>query len=142
MDEECDEVRFDGPVVVVTGGGRGLGREYAVLLAARGAQVLVNDVGTATDGHGASLAPARAVVEEIRAAGGQAMADGHDVAGAAGARALVAAALERWGRLDALVNNAGISILRPLGELTDEECRRVMPGTSPAAKPSSRPGTR
>ncbi|MFJ3623343.1 SDR family NAD(P)-dependent oxidoreductase [Streptomyces iakyrus] len=81
---------------------------------------------TATDGHGASPAPARAVVEEIRAAGGHAPADGHDVAGAAGARALVAAALERWGRLDSLVNNAGISNPRPLSELTGEECRRVM----------------
>ncbi|GGW13721.1 putative short-chain dehydrogenase/reductase [Streptomyces capoamus] len=126
VDERGDEVRFDGRVVVVTGGGRGLGREYALLLAARGAQVVVNDVGTGTDGHGTSPAPARAVVEEIRAAGGQAHADGHDVASADGARALTATALERWGRLDALVNNAGISILRPLAELTDDECRRVL----------------
>jgi NAD(P)-dependent dehydrogenase (short-subunit alcohol dehydrogenase family) len=66
------------------------------------------------------------VVEEIRAAGGQALADGYDVATAAGARALAAAALERWRRLDALVNNAGIAILRPSDELTDDECLRVL----------------
>ncbi|MET8168219.1 SDR family NAD(P)-dependent oxidoreductase [Streptomyces sp. NPDC005329] len=121
-----DEIRFEDRVVVVTGGGRGLGREYALALAARGARVVVNDVGTGIDGRGASPSPAHAVAEEIRLLGGQAVADVHDVATVHGARALTRAAVERWGRLDGLVNNAGISIMRPLGELSDEECRRVL----------------
>src|SRR5690242_6169956 len=121
-----DEIRFEGRVAVVTGGGRGLGREYALFLAARGATVVVNDVGTGIDGRGASPSPARAVAEEIRSLGGEAVADVHDVTTAAGARALTAAALDAGERLDVLVNNAGVSILRPLGELTDEECRRAL----------------
>ncbi|OQR64582.1 3-oxoacyl-ACP reductase [Streptomyces maremycinicus] len=121
-----DEIRFDERVVVVTGGGRGLGREYALFLAARGARVVVNDMGTGIDGRGASTSPAHAVAEEIRLRGGAAVADVHDVATTLGARALTRAAVERWGRLDVLVNNAGISIMRPLGELSDEECRRVL----------------
>ncbi|MFB7781286.1 SDR family NAD(P)-dependent oxidoreductase [Streptomyces vinaceus] len=121
-----DEIRFEGRVAVVTGGGRGLGREYALFLAARGATVVVNDVGTGIDGRGASPSPARAVAEEIRSLGGDAVADAHDITTAAGVRDLTAAALDARGRLDVLVNNAGISILRPLGELSDEECRRVL----------------
>ncbi|MFE2876132.1 SDR family NAD(P)-dependent oxidoreductase [Streptomyces roseus] len=121
-----DEIRFEGRVAVVTGGGRGLGREYALFLAARGAAVVVNDLGTGIDGRGASPSPAHAVAEEIRSLGGQAVADVHDIATAAGARALTATALDGLGRLDVLVNNAGISILRPLGELSDEDCRRVL----------------
>ncbi|MCX5384520.1 SDR family NAD(P)-dependent oxidoreductase [Streptomyces sp. NBC_00083] len=121
-----DEVRFDGQVAVVTGAGRGLGREYALLLAARGARVAVNDVGTGIDGRGASPSPAHEVAEEIRRLGGEAVADVHDISTPDGARALTRGAMERWGRLDILVNNAGISILRPLGELQDEECGRVL----------------
>ncbi|MET9364446.1 SDR family NAD(P)-dependent oxidoreductase [Streptomyces sp. NPDC006632] len=121
-----DEVRFDGRVAVVTGAGRGLGREYALLLASRGARVVVNDMGTGTDGRGASPSPAHEVAEEIRRRGGEAVADVQDISTAAGAQALTRTATDRWGRLDVLVNNAGISILRPLGELQDEECARVL----------------
>jgi NAD(P)-dependent dehydrogenase (short-subunit alcohol dehydrogenase family) len=92
----------------VTGAGRGLGRAYALLLAARGARVVVNDLGGAIDGAGSDAAPASDVAREIAAAGGQAIADVHDVASPPGAQALVDAAVERFGRVDILVNNAGI----------------------------------
>ena len=99
---------FEGRVVVVTGAGRGIGRSYALLLAARGARVVVNDLGGSIGGTGADESPAAAVVEEIAAAGGEAVADTGDVADPAAARAMVALAVERYGRIDALVNNAGI----------------------------------
>lgn len=95
-------------VVVVTGAGRGLGREHARLAAAEGAAVVVNDNGCAADGTGADPGPAAAVVAEIEAAGGRAVADTGDVASAAGAAALLARALETFGRVDGLVNNAGV----------------------------------
>ena len=101
-------IRFDGRVAIVTGAGNGLGRAHALGLAARGARVVVNDLGAARDGSGGSSAAAEKVVEEIRAAGGEAMADGANVADFAQVQAMVARAKAEWGRIDILVNNAGI----------------------------------
>jgi len=103
-------VRFDGRVVVVTGAGRGLGRSHARLLARRGARVVVADAGTELFGTGADPAPATAVVDEIRAAGGQAVAHTADLSLEEGARDAVRTALAEWGRLDALVHNAGFTL--------------------------------
>jgi NAD(P)-dependent dehydrogenase (short-subunit alcohol dehydrogenase family) len=102
------DLRFDGRVTVVTGAGRGLGRAYARLLAARGASVVVNDLGGDIDGTGSDAGPADEVVAEIEAAGGKAIADTNDVSTEDGAAALVAGAVEGFGRVDALIANAGI----------------------------------
>jgi NAD(P)-dependent dehydrogenase (short-subunit alcohol dehydrogenase family) len=101
-------LRFDGRVAIVTGGGRGLGRAYARLLAERGACVVVNDLGVAVDGTGADAGPANEVVAEIEAAGGTALPDSSDVAAVSGATTLIESAIERFGRVDALIANAGI----------------------------------
>ena len=103
-----DELRFEGRVAVVTGAGRGIGRAYARLLAERGAQVVVNDLGGSMEGVGADAGPADGVVAEIETAGGQAIADGHDVSSAEGAQSLIDTAVEQFGRIDILINNAGI----------------------------------
>jgi NAD(P)-dependent dehydrogenase (short-subunit alcohol dehydrogenase family) len=102
------ELRFDGRVAVVTGAGRGLGRAYAKLLAARGASVVVNDLGASIGGNGSDEGPAASVVAEIEAEGGTGAADTTDVSTPDGAAAVVEGAVERYGRIDVLVNNAGI----------------------------------
>jgi NAD(P)-dependent dehydrogenase (short-subunit alcohol dehydrogenase family) len=99
---------LDGKIAVVTGAGRGIGREEALLLAAEGAKVVVNDVGADRGGQGADVHPAQATVDDIKAAGGEAALNADDVSSWGGAKNLVNQAIETWGKLDILVNNAGI----------------------------------
>jgi len=98
----------EGRVVIVTGAGRGLGREYAIAFAAEGAKVVVNDIGTSLNGEGRDASLAQAVVDEIQASGGQAIANDDDIAEWDGAGRLVTSAIEAFGRVDVVVNNAGI----------------------------------
>ncbi|EZP51776.1 SDR family NAD(P)-dependent oxidoreductase [Sphingomonas sp. RIT328] len=113
-------IRFDGRVAIVTGAGGGLGRHYALDLAARGAKVVVNDLGSARDGTGQSDA-ALAVVEEIRAAGGEAIANGGDVADYEQMAAMVAEAKARWGGVHILINNAGVLRDKTFAKMTPED---------------------
>jgi NAD(P)-dependent dehydrogenase (short-subunit alcohol dehydrogenase family) len=115
------DLRFDGRVAVVTGGGRGIGRAHARLLAARGAHVVVNDLGVALQGGRPESEPARDVVAEIEAAGGTAVADGSDVAKTDGAEALVGKALDSFGRVDIVVNKAGIIRWAPFPEVDADD---------------------
>ncbi|MFH7600387.1 SDR family oxidoreductase [Streptomyces racemochromogenes] len=116
----------DGRVVIVTGAGRGLGRAHALAFAAEGARVVVNDLGVGLDGLPGPGSPAARVVEEIRALGGEAVAHGGDIATGGGADSLVACALDAFGRLDTLVNNAGFLRDRMLVNLGEDDWDAVM----------------
>jgi NAD(P)-dependent dehydrogenase (short-subunit alcohol dehydrogenase family) len=120
------ELRFDGRVVIVTGGGRGIGRAHALLLASKAASVVVADLGGAIDGSGSSPRPADDVVEEIRANGGEAAASHASVAEEAGAASIVDTAMRTYGRLDAVINNAGINDPGTFESLTVEQFRRML----------------
>ncbi len=120
------ELRFDDRVAVITGAGRGLGRAYALLLAERGAKVIVNDPGVSMAGDNADAGPAQQVVDEIRAAGGVAEANTDSVATPEGGRAIVQAALDHYGRIDILIHNAGIVRRAPLAEMSYEEFDTVL----------------
>jgi NAD(P)-dependent dehydrogenase (short-subunit alcohol dehydrogenase family) len=115
-----------GRVVIVTGAGRGIGRGHALEFARQGARVVVNDLGAEVDGTGSSTGPAGAVVDEIRVSGGEAVANGDDVSEWKGAERLVRTALETYGRLDVLVNNAGILRDRMLVNMTEGEWDKVI----------------
>ncbi|MFT6607114.1 MAG: NAD(P)-dependent dehydrogenase (short-subunit alcohol dehydrogenase family) [Halocynthiibacter sp.] len=119
-------LRFDGRVAIVTGAGVGLGRAHALGLAARGAKVVVNDLGVATDGTGSSSAQAEGVVEEIRAAGGEAMAHGANVTDPVAVQDMVDRAIAEWGGVDILVNNAGILRDKTFAKMTLEDFRLVV----------------
>jgi NAD(P)-dependent dehydrogenase (short-subunit alcohol dehydrogenase family) len=112
---------LDGRVVIVTGAGRGIGRSVALLLAREGASVVVNDLGGALDGSGADVAPARQVADEIAGRGGAALANGADVSDHAAAEDLIKTAIAEFGRLDALVNTAGILRDRMVFNMTEQE---------------------
>ncbi|HEX5366053.1 MAG TPA: SDR family oxidoreductase [Acidimicrobiales bacterium] len=116
----------DGRVAIVTGAGRGIGREHALLLASQGASVVVNDLGGSRDGTGGDEGPAKEVVDEIVAAGGKAVANTDDISDWAGAERLVATGIDAFGKVDVLVNNAGILRDRMLVNMTEAEWDAVI----------------
>jgi len=120
------DLRFDDRVAVVTGGGRGLGRSYALLLAAQGAKVVVNDSGGGLAGDGTDATPAEDVVQEITAAGGDAVASTESVATPEGGQAIIDTALERYGRIDILVHNAGNVRRASLREMSYDDFEAVV----------------
>jgi NAD(P)-dependent dehydrogenase (short-subunit alcohol dehydrogenase family) len=116
----------EGRVAIVTGGGRGIGREYCLMLAAQGAKVVVNDLGAAADGTGADLSPAAQVVEAIKAGGGEAVVNGADVSNWDQAREMIDQAVQTFGKLDVLISNAGILRDRMLVNMTEAEWDAVI----------------
>ena len=119
-------MRFDGQVAIVTGAGGGLGREHALALAARGAKLVVNDLGGARDGSGGSATAAESVVAEIEAAGGEAIANAASVTDYAAVQAMVDQAMAKWGRIDILVNNAGVLRDKTFAKMEIEDFRFVV----------------
>ena len=117
---------LDGRVAIITGAGRGIGREHALLFAREGARVVVNDLGGANDGTGTDVTPAHNVVAEIEAFGGEAIVNGDNVADWEGAQRLINSAIETFGDLDILVNNAGILRDRVIVNMTEEEWDAVI----------------
>jgi NAD(P)-dependent dehydrogenase (short-subunit alcohol dehydrogenase family) len=120
------DIRFDGKVAIVTGAGGGLGRQHALELARRGARVVVNDLGGALDGSGGGSDAARAVVEEIKALGGEAVANGSSVTDDAGVARMVGDAMSAWGRVDVLVANAGILRDKSFAKMELDDFTRVL----------------
>lgn len=119
-------ISFEGQVAIVTGAGNGLGRSHALQLAKRGAKVVVNDFGGARDGTGGSLSPAETVVAEITEKGGEAIANGANVTNAEECAAIVSQAIEKWGRIDVLINNAGILRDKSFGKMQPDDWRAVV----------------
>ncbi len=117
---------LDGRVAIITGAGRGLGREHALLFASEGARLVINDLGGGNDGEGVDATPAAEVAAEVRAMGGEAIANGDDIADWEGAQRLINAAIETFGELDILVNNAGILRDRVLVNMTEPEWDAVI----------------
>jgi NAD(P)-dependent dehydrogenase (short-subunit alcohol dehydrogenase family) len=120
------DIGFDGKVAIITGAGGGLGRQHALLLASRGARVVVNDVGGSVSGEGSDKGPAEAVVEEIRKGGGEAVSDANSVSSPEGGEAIVRTALESFGRVDIVVNNAGILRDKSFQNLTPDLLESVL----------------
>ncbi len=120
------DIRFDGRVAIVTGAGAGLGRSHALELARRGAKAVVNDLGGAVDGSGGSVSAAQTVADEIKAAGGEAMAHGANVTKAGEVADMVEQAVKAWGKVDILVNNAGILRDRSFTKMTLEDFQAVV----------------
>lgn len=120
------ELRYDNRVAVITGAARGLGRAYAELLAARGAKVVINDLGGSLQGHGSDAGPAQEAVDAIKAAGGEAIANTDSVATEAGGKAIIQSALDHYGRIDILIHNAGNVRRGLLKELSYEDFNAVL----------------
>ncbi|MDW7729736.1 MAG: SDR family oxidoreductase [Bacillota bacterium] len=121
-----EQVRFDEKVAVITGAGGGLGKAYALLLASRGAKVVVNDLGGTFDGSGSDATPAQQVVDEIKAAGGEAVANYDSVAEWESARDIIKTAIDSFGKIDILINNAGILRDKSLLKMEIDDYRKIM----------------
>jgi NAD(P)-dependent dehydrogenase (short-subunit alcohol dehydrogenase family) len=123
---DTSSIRFDGQVAIVTGAGGGLGRSHALQLAARGAKVVVNDLGVARDGSGSEMSAAERVVAEIRENGGEAIANASSVTDPAAVQAMVDQAMQQWGRVDILVNNAGFLRDKTFSKMTLDDFRSIV----------------